>query len=195
MGTNPFDKALSSQTGGGEPKTLASLQAHIGGLVRQCEATRQNHREAWNDHKRSHHERRFEAALEREASDGYFYPPRLKALRDAEDDARFAYLTHFDQLLELLTHEEYLRGRRAWDRKHNPQPVAATPPVPKVGMTPRKIWGILVALFVGVCDIAALTGGPGGILIVMVSPLAWGFIFGMPFLFTDWSNAKGGRSV
>jgi hypothetical protein len=196
MGTNnPFDRYLSSQEGGKGPNTFASLQRHIRVAVQQCEADRQAHKEAWEVSKAEHHERRMEAALEREQSENRYIPPRLQAQWDAEDDNRYAYLTHFDQLLELRTHEEYLRGRRAWERRHNPKPTPAPVVVAKPPMTPQRVWGIALAILIGVLDLAALAGGPGGAIIVLFSPILWGLLFVLPLLFTGWNSSRGGRAV
>jgi hypothetical protein len=199
MGTNPFDRALSSQPREEKaPNAFSDLNHQIEQLLLSTEHQRQAHQEAWGAHKQLHHEKRLEQALEREAANPRFLPTNIRKIYDAEDDRRFSYLTNVDQLLELRTHEEYLRGRRAWERRRAPKPTSAPAAIEKRPLTKARFWGYLTLAFVLFLDVLAVFAGPGGLLFVLISPLVWVFLFRTPLLadgMFSGGRASDGRAV
>lgn len=198
MDHNPFDTSLPSQAGRQGRITLASLNAQVNELTQRCEVQRKLHDEAWRLQKKELHERRYQAALKKEASENYFIPPNVRQIWEKRDDERFAYLTGFDQLLELRTLDEYLRGRRAWERRHQVREatlnVTIEPRLEVRRLTGKQIWALCVALFLMVVGIpAAAHSGIGGLLVLLCLPLAWAVITMLPLIASGTFSGPGSR--
>ena len=194
MGKNPFDRYPSPVS---HAKTYATAQASAQVAVEECDAQRAAHRTAWATHKQEHHARRLEQALEQEENDPRFVPTLIREQWNAEDDDRFAYLTQFDQLLELRDHEEYLRGRRAWERRHKVEDVELNVTIlPELQqMTGIQIWAAIVTVFMAVLFGAGLlASGPGILLLSPVLLLFWVGLVRLPLIYSGTFSSSGGGS-
>ena len=198
---NPFDNPLSSHQ---DPQfmSLEAAQAITLKSTQRCEEKRFAHRKGWEEAQRESHSRRYEAALEEEELENRFIPTFAREKRDAQDDARFAHHKEFDEILDLKTHEDYLRARRAWERRHRVEDVELNVSVGAdefqlSEMTGRQIWGALVALFIAmVYGSAAAQVGPAALLGAPVAVLSWFMIMRFSFLYLGtFSSGGGSRGV
>ena len=198
MGTNPFDQCLSKAPVR-KKLTLQEVRDHALQLTQSCDQQRMQHRRAWEEHKREHHERRLEQALEHEALDESFVPTVVRHRRDTEDDVLYARFTSLDQLLELPTHEEYLRARRAWDRRHKVEDLELNVEVgfqvPTIGG--RQVWAMIVTLFASLCFFSGVTtGGATGFVLIPLWLLMWVVLVRLPILYAGtFSGGIGGRGA
>jgi len=160
---------------------------------------RQGHKTQWAEHKRDHHARRYEQALEHEALDETFYPTLVREKRDREDDVLYSHFTDFDQLLELKSHEEYLRARRAWDRRHGVQDVELNIKVQSPDgsrMNGAQVWALCVGLFFGLCFIMGVVeAGPFGLLFAPLWFLLWAVFTRIPLIYTTGGSVGGTRGA
>ncbi len=196
MGKNPFDRYPSPVAQG---KSFSAAQASAQVAVKECEAQRAEHRAAWETHKQEHHARRLEQALEREENDPRFVPTGVREQWDAKDDTRFAYLTQFDQLLELRDHDEYLRARRAWERRHKVEDVEVNVTIlPELHqLTGLQVWAGIVTLFMLFLFVAGLvTSGPGILLLSPILLLFWVGLVRLPIIYSgNFSSGGGSRGA
>jgi hypothetical protein len=191
MSTNPFDEVGSSKdrVQGGNHLSLQEAQQAAKDSLKSCEQKRREHTQAWEQHKREAHARRLEVALEREAAEGGFIPSVVQRERDAEDDRRYAYLTDFDQLLELTAHGEYLRARRAWERRHQVEDVelnvklavevSGERSLPKLS----QIWATFAAIGILFVLLACLKESWLAVCLIPIAALAWVAISRLPVLY------------
>jgi len=195
MGENPFDACGPSEdrVSGGHHQSLQEAQDNIQSLLQTCEQKRQAHQEAWRQHKLKHHERRLEQALEREANEGRFIPPIVQEEWNARDDALFAHITEFDQLLELATHEEYLRARRAWDRRHKVEDIELNVEVHGYSVpSGSQIWAILVAIVVLIVFLSMLSQSFWAIALLPFAGVAWAVLSRLPGIYAGTFSGPGG---
>ena len=199
MGENPFDKC-PSPTRGKRKLALEDIQARSLKLTQLCEEKRKQHHAEWEAHKQEHHARRLEQALEHEALDLRYFPTVVREHRDREDDLSYCYLVNFDQLLELTSHEEYLRARRSWDRRQETQEVKdpedtedqvkVRPP-----QTGAQLWSCIVGLFMGAGFFSGIVqGGLVGFLSLPIWVLFWAVFSWLPLIYVGPSNSVRGAS-
>ncbi len=195
MGANPFDARLSPTRG----LSLEEAQTRAQKLTQICEARRAQNRASWEEHKREHHERRLEQALEHEALDETFYPTLVREKRDREDDIHYSYLMDFDQLLELPTHKEYLRARRAWERRCTVKEVelnVTVQPGLRGPQTGRQLWSLAVALLMGFGFLSCLGQvGVGGLLSLPIWIGLWVAFTWLPLVYVGTFSGDGGRGA
>lgn len=195
MSRNPFDQDLLpwSHQEKIPNQSFKTIIARTAAIVEGCEKQRHLHHEQWEKHNQEHHACRLEQALEREETKSQFVPEMVRTQWNANDDARFAYLTHFDQLLELHTHEDYLRGRRSWERRNKIEETEFHEPEP-LPVTALKLWAAFVGLFMVVCLVAALAAsGPGALLLAPVVLLAWLALTRLPSIYRGTFSSGGSR--
>ena len=207
MRPNPFDRTLSPQARERveRVKSFHEAQAQVQQCIRSCEQSRKAHKEAWEAHKREHHARRLEIAQEREDSHARYVPALERERQEQEDDRDFSHIKHQDQLLELRSHDDYLRGHRALERRRKVREVEMTvtvaPPPPQGLEKVRgiQVWAVLVGLFLGFVFLYSLSAGPAAVFGLPVYIGLWALAVRIPMwaggAFMGGHRNSGGTSV
>ncbi len=127
------------------------------------------------------------------------YPTLVREKRDREDDIHYSYLMDFDQLLELPTHKEYLRARRAWERRCAVKEVelnVTVQPGLRGPQTGRQLWSLAVALLMGFGFLSCLGQvGVGGLLSLPIWIGLWVAFTWLPLVYVGTFSGDGGRGA
>ena len=185
MGSNPFDKFLPVPP-------LEVVKASNLARVREGDRLRAEHRAEWEAYNEEEHVLRWQDALEHEDAEGRFIPTALQAKWDVEDDIRFPRLTHFDELLELQGHEDYLRGRRAWERRHRVEEEEEAEVKSSSGhSTAQGVWMFLLGVFLFLTLLSATLYDWKALGLVVILVPIWLVLARFPLYYTGSSSTGG----
>ena len=196
-GKNPFDRYLPPEKKQEADRLWAArnfeeVQAEVERATREASELADLHGEQWARYQERQHDERLQEAEESVPVEVRQELQMDQAEQDRLDDQRFGWITYYDQLLQLGSHEDYLRARRSLDRrlKHARETGKSLPRPWSAG----RVW--VVGTLVGAAGLAlsAMAADPvGGFIVACIIFPIWAVLAKAPSFFQGFGGGQYGR--